>query len=180
MNLTRLPPRNTRATYANRPVTNDLVIPMDSPLACASAQVLCRSPRLAVVFQREFSSLVRSTNEYPSLIPSRELASHNEEEKKEREEEEKVTGPGCPPSLSSQRFCERRKVQLAIFRLICLRLRRAEYFSFPRAFAAKGSRPCFHAIGSGFSFAFPFEELAPLGFFRKMLSISKSSLYVYL
>lgn len=72
---------------------------MDSPLACASAQVLCRSPRLAVVFQREFSSLVRSTNEYPSLIPSRELASHNEEEKKEREEGEKVTGPGCPPSL---------------------------------------------------------------------------------
>lgn len=88
---------------------------MDSPLACASAQVLCRSPRLAVVFQREFSSLVRSTNEYPSLIPSRELASHNEEEKKEREEGEKVTGPGCPPSLSSHRFCERRKIHLAIF-----------------------------------------------------------------
>lgn len=90
LNLTRLPPRNTRATYANRPVTNDLVIPMPRLLHAPLAPRYCADPPgWPSSFNANFlRSFLRSTT-YPSLISPRCRArSHNER----REKKEKCNG----------------------------------------------------------------------------------------
>lgn len=175
MNLTRLPPRNTRATYANRPVTNDLVIPMvrllHAPLHRYCADPLGWPSSFNANFLRSFvrrTSIPRSSRLAPATM-------NRDEEKKEREE--KVTGPGWPLSLSPPLFLPvafAREDSPRDFSTHLSSSGRAEYFSFPRAFvdAAKGSRPCFHAIGSfgvrGTRASGICGEILP---FRKMLSL---------